>query len=439
MLMPSYLAYAGWGLARAPGTWLGDAILRGPRSAAPGGNWYPQFASDVQAIAGLVLWVWPLAALVLASRLRRIDRAVLDTLRLEATRPWSRVAMRLALSRGAIAAAIAVVMLLMLGSAVPLHVAQLDTYAVHLWRALDETPHAERARVWIAAWPSLALAIVGALALARSIDAQGSEDQPANEPLAGPARSRWIPLAWTLAALALSLLVPIALFAANLRDLASLRAFWALSSGAIGNSLLVAGCVAIVGLAIACAAWFAWANVPVARPFLVLLSSIFLVAGLLPGVLIGAATREAWDAIDQPWARAFGDSWSIVVAGHLARFAFLPFAVGLVLARNEPRVLADLRRIDAGASLRAWAIAGALPALPILLGVALVLACLSFHEIESAVMLEPPSASGGSFARVMLQQLHFNRTNELAAGVLITVAGSVALALLACGLLRKRR
>ena len=64
MLMPSYLAYAGWGLLRAPGTWLGDWLLRGPSvgsgtaNAAVGSaaaNWWPVAASHAQAVLGLVL------------------------------------------------------------------------------------------------------------------------------------------------------------------------------------------------------------------------------------------------------------------------------------------------------------------------------------------------------------------------------------------------
>ncbi len=46
----------------------------------------------------------------------------------------------------------------------------------------------------------------------------------------------------------------------------------------------------------------------------------------------------------------------------------------------------------------------------------LVAGLLSFHEIELAVMVQPPSGSGGSFAWLMLQWLHYSRMDDLGAG-----------------------
>ncbi len=433
MLLPSYLAYAGWGLLRAPGTWLGNLILKGP-GGEPGGNWYPQFAANVQAIAGLVLWAWPLAALTLSVRLRRIDRSTIDAVRLDATGPIRRALALGALCRGAIVASVVLVTLVMLGSAIPLHVAQLDTYAIHLWRLLDETPHNEQARVWLASWPTLAIALGGALVVSRAIDAIGPDEQPDGG--RGAAGTRVVGL-WSAAVWALSVVAPVVLFALNLREASVLRTFWSLSRGAILTSTLLAGAVSGVSMLVCAAAWMAWSSRR-ARPVLWALQVGAIAAGLAPGVLIGAATRSTWNAIDAGWAHVVGDSWAVVLCAHVARFGFLPLVAGVTLGRTEAPALVDLRRSDAGGSVRGWAWAAGRPALAVLAGVALACGCLSFHEIESAVMLEPPSASGGSFARVMLQQLHFNRTNELAAGVLITFAGSLALAGSAGVLLRRQ-
>src|SRR5690606_38286480 len=41
MLLPSYLAYSGWGLLRAPGTALGDWLMMGGWGDPQGANLYP--------------------------------------------------------------------------------------------------------------------------------------------------------------------------------------------------------------------------------------------------------------------------------------------------------------------------------------------------------------------------------------------------------------
>ena len=48
---------------------------------------------------------------------------------------------------------------MMIGSAVPLHLAQIDTYAIRIWLGLNETRREEHWKVWLAAWPLVAAAI----------------------------------------------------------------------------------------------------------------------------------------------------------------------------------------------------------------------------------------------------------------------------------------
>jgi len=59
LCLPSYLVYIGWSLLRAPGTYLGDALV-----GAPDSLW--QFANTAQASIGLALWAWPIAAIILS-------------------------------------------------------------------------------------------------------------------------------------------------------------------------------------------------------------------------------------------------------------------------------------------------------------------------------------------------------------------------------------
>jgi len=73
----------------------------------------------------------------------------------------------------------------------------------------------------------------------------------------------------------------------------------------------------------------------------------------------------------------------------------------------------DLRRLDAGDSLRGWLL-GALLLRPHPRRGPLAAGLLSFHEIEAAVMLQPPSISGGGSPLADAPAAHFARTQDLA-------------------------
>jgi hypothetical protein len=159
-------------------------------------------------------------------------------------------------------------------------------------------------------------------------------------------------------------------------------------------------------------------------------TTILLIAGLMPGVLVGSATARAWDL---PGLRWVGDSAAIVVIGHVARFGFVAVLAGWFLARAESGELRDMRMLEAGASLRGWALAALPPRAGIVLGAAVACGLLSFHEIEAAVMLQPPTSAGGGFAWKVLQALHFNREEDLIPAMLIVMGVGLGAALAAVG------
>jgi hypothetical protein len=432
MLLPSYLAYSGWGLLRAPGTWLGNMLIRGPAGADPAGNWWPVAASRVQAMLGLVLWSWPLAAGVLVARFRRIDESTLESLRLEPISHLKRLSALLGMARGAIFTAVAAVGLVMLGSAIPLHIAQFETYSIGIWRWLSEMPHQEQWRVWIRAWPLIAVPIVAAILIVRKLD-RAAPEQGYRRP---DRRIRPLPAAATALVWLLALAVPTLLFLTSLRSLRSMARFWELSWQPLLASTIIAGMVMAVALIMLVCSWIAASGretSPLSGKVVVVLSAVLLATGLVPGILVGAATGRAWTMLRAavPGTEFIADSPLIVLVAHVARFGFIPIVAGLLLARTEPRDLADLRRLDAGTRFAGFVRAAMVPQLGIVLAVVLVTGLLSLHEIEAAVILQPPSAVGGGMPWQMLQWLHFARMEDLSAGVLWMVVLALGVVLLA--------
>lgn len=420
MLLPSYLAYIGWSELRAPRTMLGDWLMRGTEAGA---NEWPIIAGRVFAAGGLVLWSWPLAALILAARVRRIDRSTLDALRLEPVPAWRGWLTRLSMIRGSIAAATAAVALVMLGSAVPLHLAQFQTFAIRLWMLLDLTPPDDQWRVWLAAWPLAVIALacgtwIGCHATAD--EGAASVDEGSREPLprAGLAAAALLWLA--------SVAAPLVLMARSVGSFGAVRAFLRTHGDALGGSGAIAAVVALLAFAVACTTWVglgAWRCGRGARTLTRCSIVLLLAAGLVPGVLVGSATSIAWSRAGL--ASDAGALASIVLA-HVARLGFVAALLGAWARRCEPAVERELRLLDGGDTWRGWARAAfPLQAGPVLAG-AIAVGLMSFHEIEAAVMLQPPG--WGSFPLRMLQLLHFNRMDDLAAAVVVVMILGMAAA-----------
>lgn len=428
MLMPSYLAFAGWGLLRAPGTLIGNWLARGP---SHGPNFWPRAADSILAIIGLSLWSWPLAAIILMASFRRVDDDTLNAVRLEPCSLFRRMQFLVTMHHKAIVSALVAVTLVMFGSAIPLHLAQVPTYAVELWFDLSAVPWDQRWRIWLAAWPLLLIASTAAFVISRRITTVLQSDSPQLATRGTSYGRARFAGACAVAVWGVSVLVPIALFALSLRSIKTLSAFWKLNNDAMLTSAAVSVIVGLLAILIAAAFWQMNASTRFRRLGFVCLG-LLLCSGLIPGVLVGSATAQAWSRVGS--VTGIHASITPLILGHVARFGFLPALVGCWLARTEPQAENLLRKLDGADGFKGW-LGACLPTqVGCLVAVALACAALSFHEIESAVILQPPGAD--SFARRMLELLHFARYEDLSAGAIYVLSIGLILALAAAWLAR---
>ena len=117
------------------------------------------------------------------------------------------------------------------------------------------------------------------------------------------------------------------------------------------------------------------------------------------------------------------------VAAHVTRFGFVGATVAAMLCAVEPSELADVRRLHARSTFRAWCVSVAPWQAAGLAGAALAAFALSVHEIESAIIVTPPGAE--NLPRHLLNLLHYNRVEELTAvpGISASLAAVIAAAL----------
>ena len=431
LFLPSYVAYAGWGVLRAPGTRLAAWIARGSVDAL---ELKTRLAYDLQAVLGLSLWAWPIAAVVIAAGLTRLDPDLLDTLRLEPASARRRGLTLLNLTRAPILWAFAIIFVLMLGSAVPFHVAQLETYAIAIWRLIDLTAPADRWRVWVAASPLVLITLaIGAILARKLFSLADTDSQPAPvdaPPL--PTRAGRLALAWTVLLWIAAVIVPVSMLATTMDEPTAAVRFAARHWPALRDTFATALIVAAVAWLITTAVWFLADRGSKASA--VAAACVVLAIGVapVPGLLVGLATARAWALFGatQPVA----DSAAVVVLAHTARFAFVPALAGWWLARTQTRTLRDLRRIDGADSLVGWFRSCFPTNAWVTLAAAAAVAMLSIQEIEASIMVIPPGYH--SLAEWMLQQLHALRQDDLAAGALFLTVLAVATAIVIAACLR---
>lgn len=418
LMLPNYLPYSGYSTIRAAGTPLGNALASLVDIGWPDA---PALAGRLLAGVGLALWAWPISAVVLGATFRRLDEQVLEALRLDAP-PLRRLLQVVRISGFGIMSSIGLVALLMLGSAVPLHLAQVPTYAVKVW--LDLTLSPGDWRIWLGAWPLMVLATLGAVvtvsAIARQFGRPDEAQLPPKKPVTGTRIASTI--VWLLA-----VAVPLGLFIATVHGFKPYVNFWRTTSQPVLTSAGVAVGVGLVGVALAAAFWQGLSASGAGRltPTLRLCLLLLMVTGLLPGVLTGAAVTTAITIT--PRAYDLGDSPLALVIAHTARFGFIAALLGCWLAAIEPRQERDLRALDAGLGLKSW-LAACLPLQGgALAGIGLALASLSFHEIEAAVVVQPPGSP--SLAQVMLNHLHQLRMQDVAAAAVSVVVMALLIAL----------
>lgn len=412
MVLPQYLVYAAWGVARAPGTVLGDWLMRVAHDGA-GGAMVWDVARWVQTVLGMALWAWPLAVLVLVPAVMRVDASVLDALRLSGASRVRRGWVVLGQVRPAVIAAIALVSLVMLGSAVPVHVAQIETWAIGVWRALAESGGG--AAAWRAGTPLMLITgVAGAVMAWRLVGAETDMDEPAEVRLPAPA---WpLVLVWGA-----SVVVPAVLLAMHLKQASSLRRFWAESGEPVWFSAqvgLAVGAVCVL-VSVSTALGFAGSSRSVRR-IAGLAVAVWAAMAAVPGVLVGSAVLSA--AMHVPGLSWLADTSGGLIAAHVARFGVVGALAGWWVARSEPVSLRDTRMMM-GDSLWGWwsgVVRGG--------GVLGVIGCaglaggmLSVHEIEAGVVVSPPGVR--TLSQHMLNLLHYLRDEQLTAGSLWMLGG----------------
>ena len=421
LLLPRYVLYYAWSLPVSPTTVLGRAMATNPPLARAVGT--------TTASMVMLLWYWPLAALLIGQGWRNLDDETWRSARLDAGPGRRMLSVALPLLRWPLAMALGVCFVLALSEFGTFHLAGVNTMGTELAVLYQQSFSVHQ--VARAAWPMAAAAVAMAVLLWRRMR------QESTRPPVAPIRSagdgwRWAAVAMLVAS---AVGVPVALLIANVDDTRQLRYFWAGHWDGLAWSGLASAVGAVAALLMASAALLVEAGGRAGRWLGGLMHATILLALLLPGSLVAAAIVELAAAMSLP--EAIRQGWPMVSAGLAARWTGISLLV-LRLARDwRDRHLASMAAADGASKFDAWRLVHLPRNWPLPAAALGLVAMLGLTEVPATMVLLP--AGVPNFAQRLLNQMHYARDQQVIASCLMLVGVYAVVAAALAALLWRAR
>jgi ABC-type Fe3+ transport system permease subunit/DNA-binding beta-propeller fold protein YncE len=424
LVLPRYVLYYTWTLLLSPTTELGAYLSARPELA--------RFVGTFSSSLVLVLWHWPLAALLIAQGWRTIDRQIWDCASLDADGVGVFRKITLPLLARPLLLAFGVCFVLSLSEFATFHLAGVQTIGTELAVLYEETG-SENA-VARAAWPVVVAALMLAVVLERSSQSWGLNTAPLGTAQIESHGWQWL---FLLLLIVVSLLVPVALLIGSMTDTQALRQFFTLHTDDLGWSLAVGGVAASIAYLTA----FGAVSLETRRGrysrqllSFVLQTTILLVM-FVPASLVAVSLLKMLAVCNVPMSVRQG--WYVVSAGQAGRFAGVALILMLLTRHASHRSLSEMASLDGASRLKAWCHVHLPHTWPLFVGTFVLIVMFSVTELSATMVLLP--AGLPNFAQRLLNQMHYARDQQVIASCLVLICLFLALAVFVVLLLRAMR
>ena len=423
VVLPPYLLYYAWMVCLSPATSLGRAVAGVPQAAL--------IAGRVAATGVLVMWTWPLAALVQAAGWRRMDRSTWEAALLDGGRRHRAWYVTWPLLCGPMVLAFGLCFVLVLSEVSTFDLGGMRTIGTELATLYQLT--GSEAAVANAAWPLVAVAAAVAFGLARQLRPGPPHAADGLLPsIHGWTGARRI----TIALLILSLGVPVGLLVTAATDGQAVSQFLRLHGDDLAASLVIAVVTAFLACGIAAGALEVRRCGRVGQGLSLLMQVTIWISLLVPGSLVAVSILRLLAVCHVP--DVIRSSWLVVSFGQAGRLAGVALIL-LLLARGRGRlqVLSEMAAVDGAPPAAAWWHVHLPLSWRMVVGAALVVMMLSMTELAATMVLLPPGVP--NFAQRLLNQMHYARDPQTMASCLVLVASFAVLAAVVVGLVRTVR
>jgi len=427
LVLPRYVIYYAWALLLSPTTALGAYLSARPELA--------KLVGALSSSMVLVLWCWPLAALLIAQGWRNIEKEMWDSASLDADNFGIFRNIVLPLLIRPVLLAFAVCFALSLSEFATFHLAGVRTMGTELAVLYELTGSASQ--VVRASWPVVVAALIVAIALGKGSQSWSARTSAVEQVRLESHLWRWI---FFFVLIGISLVAPIALFVGNISDTQPLRQFFILHSDDLVWSLTVSVAAALMAYLIA------YGTLSLQREYgnkasklyrcvyLILCTSIFVIM-FVPASIVAVSMLKMLAAGNVPMS--LRQSWFVVSAGQAARFAGVALVMLMATRYAHARCLSEMASLDGASRFNAWWYVHLPHAWPVFVGTFILLVMFGITELSATMILLP--AGLPNFAQRLLNQMHYARDQQVIASCLVLVGVFLVMAAALVLLLRIAR
>jgi len=424
LVLPRYVLYYAWTLLLSPTTTLGAYLSSKPELA--------RFVGAFSSSSVLILWYWPLAALLIAQGWRNIDRQIWDCASLDASGFGIFKRITLPLLARPLFLAFGVCFVLSLSEFATFHLAGIRTIGTELavlYELTGSESHLARA-----AWPVALVALMLAVILGKSSRSWVQSTAALGTVEFESQGWRWFVLLFLIG---ISLIMPMALLISNVTDTQALQQFLRLHLDELGWSLVIAVIAAGIAYLIAFGALSLERIgrkrncVPCQLLSLTVRTTIFLVM-FVPASLVAVSLLKMLAVCNAPVALRQG--WYVVSAGQAGRFAGIALILLLSTRYAQEKSLSEIASLDGASRLKAWWYIHLPHTWPIFVGTFILIIMFGITELSTTMVLLP--AGLPNFAQRLLNQMHYARDQQVIASCLVLIFLFLALTAVVVLLLR---
>ena len=405
LVLPRYVLYYAWMLLLSPTTRLG-AYLSGRGELA-------RFVGSFSSSSVLILWYWPLAALLIAQGWRNIDRQIWDCASLDADGFQMFKRITLPLLARPLFLAFGVCFVLSLSEFATFHLAGIQTLGTELAVLYQLT--GSESYLARAAWPVSTVALILAIVLGKSSHSWVLPAAAIGTVEFESQRWRWIVL---VILIGVSLIAPLALLISNMTDVQVFKQFFRLHLDGLGWSLVIAAAAAGMAYLIAFGALILEKSGRVSRTrrliSLIVRTTIFLVM-FVPASLVAVSLLRMLAVCNVPMV--LRQSWFIVSAGQAGRFVGVALILMLLTRYSHEKQLTEMASLDGASRFKIWWYVHLPHTWPVFVGTFILIVMFSITELSATMVLLP--AGLPNFAQRLLNQMHYARDQQVIASCLV--------------------
>jgi ABC-type Fe3+ transport system permease subunit/DNA-binding beta-propeller fold protein YncE len=406
LVLPRYVLYYAWMLLLSPTTRLGTYLSTRGELA--------RFVGSFSSSSVLILWYWPLAALLIAQGWRNIDRQIWDCASLDVDGFQMFKKITLPLLARPLFLAFWVCFVLCLSEFATFHLAGVQTIGTEL-AVLYQLTGSESC-VARAAWPVSVVALILAIVLGKSSRfwdihvAVGTIEFESQ-------RWRWIVL---IILIGVSLIAPLVILISNMTDPRVFQQFFKLHLDGLSWSLVIAATAAGMAYLIAFGALILERTCRINRICrlisLIVRTTIFLVM-FVPASLVAVSLLRMLSVCNVP--AALRQSWFIVSAGQAGRFTGVALILMLLVRYSHEQQASEMASLDGASRFKIWWYVHLPHTWPVFVGTFILIVMFSITELSATIVLLP--AGLPNFAQRLLNQMHYARDQQVIASCLVLI------------------